>query len=261
MRQCRRGRRRLHCAGTRCPHGPHAGSRRHRHQPCPHGAQTANGTEATNANQRRLRHQTAQLPHDTIGTLACAGQGRQGRQRCHARCRPRRWGRINADRAQRRLSPQTTGGRQRSLGLLQRLRNQTARYRSRACGAPSGSADAQTHILGRNALPAQKIVTGLVGRLHALRECALQRVDDRLQIGTRQAHLHPPLDQQQTEGFGPQDIVAAQLLPFQPLHAQAQRIKVGADSLQNGEGHARGNDLVLHHIVTEQLQAGTGQRG
>ena len=90
--------------------------------------------------------------------------------------------------------------------------------------------------------------------LEQIGQVALQWVHHGLQVGAGQAGFHPLLHQQQAHGVGPKDVVAVELLAFQGLGALAQCVELGADLFGDRQGHARGQDLVLHHIVAEQLE-------
>jgi hypothetical protein len=90
--------------------------------------------------------------------------------------------------------------------------------------------------------------------LEQIGQIALQRVHHGLQVGTGEAGFHPLLHQQQAHGVGPKDVVAVEFLAFQGLGALAQGVELGADLLGDRQGHARGQDLVFHHVVAEQLE-------
>jgi len=90
--------------------------------------------------------------------------------------------------------------------------------------------------------------------LQHIRQFALQGVHHGEQVGAWQPGLHPLLHQQQADGFGAQDVAAVYLLPLQRLGALAQCIEMLARLLGHGQRHARGHDLVFHHVVAEQLE-------
>ena len=90
--------------------------------------------------------------------------------------------------------------------------------------------------------------------LHLVGQLALQRINHPQQIGARQPCFHPLLHQLQADGLRPQDVRAVHVLPLQHLGALAQGVELLADLLGHREGHARGDDLVFHHIVAEQLE-------
>ncbi len=69
-----------------------------------------------------------------------------------------------------------------------------------------------------------------------------------------QAHLQPLLDQMQAQGFGTQDIGAGQLAAFQMLCALPRGIERSGHMLGEGQRHARGDDLVLQHVVAQQFK-------
>ncbi len=95
---------------------------------------------------------------------------------------------------------------------------------------------------------------GLVlGHQHG-RQGRLQQVQHALQITALQARGQPLLDQVPAHGFGTQDVVRGQLAALDELHAQTQRVEGRRCGLSHGQGHAGGQDLVLHHIVAEQLE-------
>ena len=100
-----------------------------------------------------------------------------------------------------------------------------------------------------------ELVERLVFFFEQSREFGLQRVEHQLQIGARHAAVDPLVDHVQADRLGPEEIVVAQFTPEQALGAGLDGLEMAARLLAHGEGDARGENLVFHHIVAEQLEA------
>ena len=114
---------------------------------------------------------------------------------------------------------------------------------------------AQVHI-GHHAPLLQKGVGLAVFGRQLFGQRPLQHIGHLHQGDPVEAALDPPVHQGLHQHVRPQDVTGHQLgTPFELLHTHTQVVEAAADLLDHGQRHARGKNLVLHHIVAHQLQA------
>ncbi len=130
-------------------------------------------------------------------------------------------------------------------------RRQLAHLRD-ACGA----AHAGTQIGQRlHALGFQEVCRQLVLGLHQPGQLALQGIERQLQVGARQAGMHPLVHQHEAQRLGAQHVTAFEFYAVELEHALAQPLVGEVGMLGHGVRQARGDDLVLDRIVAQQFEA------
>ena len=214
-----------------------------------HGRNRGTGQQTRNSNPW-LTEQLAQLVHRVHRPVARTRQNAcTDTPTCgHGKAATTRAGQGSA------LYPARTGKLTIATGMAQLCRSRG--------GAAFGTAHAQWCILGlAHALGIEHLVQDVVFTGHQLRKCALQRIHGTQQIAAIHSAGHPLVNQMQAQDFGAKDVLHRKLLLFQNPDAGLHGLKAGMDGHAHPHRQTRGQNLVFHHIVAQQLERqGAGDR-